>query len=316
MSNVLVLIDDAAAPAAGLLAAARELGTPVAVVAGPVTEGAVGALGEAGADAVAWAAASESGVPAAAALVAAAAAVGEVTAVLTSQSAEGLEAAARAAVRLGGALVPGAAAVELDGDTVVATTQAFGGAYAVRSAAEGGPLVVALPAPAGAGAAPEPLVTAGKPAVIELGELVDETPVPRVTDEVATEAAASSRPALAAARAVVSGGRGLGSAENFELVGQLADALGGAVGASRAAVEAGFCARELQVGQTGSVVSPKVYVALGISGAIQHRMGMQTAETIIAINKDPDAPIFQIADLGVVGDMHKVVPQVLAALGK
>jgi electron transfer flavoprotein alpha subunit len=289
-----------------MLTKARELGEPVALFVGEGAEGAREDLGRHGAASV-YAAAGDNrlGRPLADALEAAADRA-EPAAVLVPATPLGKDAGARLAARKGWGML--ADIVDLDGD-LVATQNVFGGATTVRARVRTGTPVLAVKAnsfPVEEAPADAELVT------LELaagdGDRV------RVTDHVVQEQ--GGRPDVAEAEIVVSGGRGLQDPSNFALVEALADALGAAVGASRAAVDAGWYPHQHQVGQTGKTVSPQLYVAVGISGAIQHRAGMQTSKTIVAVNKDADAPIFAISDFGVVGDLFKVVPRLTDEVAK
>jgi electron transfer flavoprotein alpha subunit len=220
-------------------------------------------------------------------------------AVLIPSTQEGKEVAGRLAVRLDNGVLTDVVAVEADG---TATQMVFAGSTIVTSRVSRGiPLLTVRPS--AVTPTPAPVTPAVEPVEVTLGE-ADR--LARITNRVAE--AKGARPELTEASIVVSGGRGVGSADNFKVVEELADLLGAAVGASRAATDSGFYPHQFQVGQTGKTVSPQLYVALGISGAIQHRAGMQTSKTIVAVNKDSEAPIFELADFGVVGDLFKVVP--------
>ncbi|MGH3870218.1 MAG: electron transfer flavoprotein subunit alpha/FixB family protein [Pseudonocardiaceae bacterium] len=228
-------------------------------------------------------------------------------AVVVAASPDGKEIAGKLAVRTGSGLLSDA--VELAGDGT-ATHSVFGGSYLAKSRATTAVAVITIRPGSidaietqGAGteqAVEVPAVRAGTAA--------------RIIERRSIEG--GDRPELTEAGVVVSGGRGIGSADSFGVVEKLADALGAAVGASRAAVDSGYYPHQFQVGQTGKTVSPQLYVALGISGAIQHRAGMQTSKTIVAVNKDPEAPIFEIADFGVVGDLFTIAPQLTEAVTK
>jgi electron transfer flavoprotein alpha subunit len=288
-----------------MLTKARDLGDPVAVFVGEGLEAAREGLARHGATAV-YAAGGDyrlSG-PLTGAL-AAAADRAEPAAVLVAATPLAKDAAARLAARKGWGML--ADIVDLDGD-LVATQNVFGGATTVRARVRTGTPVLAVK--------PNSFPVEEAPAEPELVDLeVAEAQEPvRVTDHVVQEE--GGRPDVAEAEIVVSGGRGLQDPSNFALVEALADTLGAAVGASRAAVDAGWYPHQHQVGQTGKTVSPQLYVAVGISGAIQHRAGMQTSKTIVAVNKDADAPIFAISDFGVVGDLFKVIPRLTDEVAK
>jgi electron transfer flavoprotein alpha subunit len=282
-----------------MLTKARDLGEPVAVFVGEGLEQAREGLARHGAAAV-YAAGGDNRLPGTlTGALEAATDRAEPAAVLVAATPLGKDAGARLAARKGWGML--ADIVDLDGD-LVATQTVFGGATTVRSrVSTGTPVLAVKPNSFPVEEAP------AEPEVVDLDVTAEPRDSTRVIDHVVQEQ--GGRPDVAEAEIVVSGGRGLQDPSNFALVEALADALGAAVGASRAAVDAGWYPHQHQVGQTGKTVSPQLYVAVGISGAIQHRAGMQTSKTIVAVNKDADAPIFAISDFGVVGDLFKVIPR-------
>jgi electron transfer flavoprotein alpha subunit len=220
-------------------------------------------------------------------------------AVVIPSSPEGKEIAGRLAIKTGSGFLTDVTDVQPDG---TATQVAFAGSTVVHSKVTVGTPIYTV---RGNSVTPEPAPGAAAEETVAVS-LSDAAKATKVVDRVVE--LKSDRPELTEASIVVSGGRGVASAENFSVIEGLADSLGAAVGASRAAVDSGFYPHSFQVGQTGKTVSPQLYIAVGISGAIQHRAGMQTSKTIVAVNKDPEAPIFELADFGVVGDLNTVVP--------
>jgi electron transfer flavoprotein alpha subunit len=296
-----------------LLAAARRLGEPSVVWAGGGAEEARARLAEFGAARVYVAGSADLAgfvVAPKAELLAMLVAEKSPAAVLVAGTAEGKEVAGRLAVKTGSGVLTDAVDVQAGPDGPVAEQPNFGGAITVHSVVTAGTPVIAVRPNS---VAAEPAAGAAELEIVEFAAS-EAAKGARITEHAVAEK--GERPDLAEAEIVVSGGRGTGSADGFKVIEELADALGAAVGASRAVTDAGWYPHAFQVGQTGKTVSPQLYVAVGISGAIQHRAGMQTSKTILAVNKDPEAPIFEIADYGVVGDLFKVVPQLIDEIGK
>ncbi|WP_151772546.1 electron transfer flavoprotein subunit alpha/FixB family protein [Streptomyces abyssomicinicus] len=310
MAEVLVYVDhvDGAVrkPTLEVLTLARRIGEPVAVALGAGAAATAATLAEHGAVKVLTNEAAELAdylvVPKVDALQAAYQQVSP-AAVLLPTSADAKEIAARLALRIDSGIITDAVDVEAGADGPVATQSVFAASFTTRSVvAKGTPVITVKPNSAPVEAAPA--AGAVEELSVTFSALATGTKVVSRTPRQST-----GRPELTEAAIVVSGGRGVNGAENFGIIEALADELGAAVGASRAAVDAGWYPHTNQVGQTGKSVSPQLYIANGISGAIQHRAGMQTSKTIVAVNKDAEAPIFELADYGVVGDLFQVVPQ-------
>jgi electron transfer flavoprotein alpha subunit len=224
--------------------------------------------------------------------------------VLLPATADGKEIGGRLAARIGSGVLSDVIDVK-EGGTGVHSI--FGGAFTVEAKVTADvPVITVRPG----AVEPSPSAGAGEQVTVEV-----PAPAPNAARITARQpVVAGDRPELTEASVVVAGGRGVGSAEKFAIVEALADSMGAAVGASRAAVDSGYYPGQFQVGQTGKTVSPQLYIALGISGAIQHRAGMQTSKTIVAVNKDEEAPIFEISDYGIVGDLFNVTPQLTEAV--
>jgi electron transfer flavoprotein alpha subunit len=318
MAEVLVLVEhsggDVKKVSCELLTAAARLGEPAAVWTGPGAEQGRERLAEFGAARVYVADSAEFAgyvVAPTAELLASLVAEKSPAAVLVAGTAEGKEIAGRLAVKTGSGVLTDVVDVTAGPDgTPVAEHANFGGAITVHArVARGTPILAVRPN------AVSPVAAPGAAELVPVAFTASEAAkAARVTEHVTAEK--GERPDLTEAQIVVSGGRGTGSAEGFKIIEDLADALGAAVGASRAVTDAGWYPHQFQVGQTGKTVSPQLYMAVGISGAIQHRAGMQTSKTIVAVNKDPEAPIFEIADYGIVGDLFTVVPQLLDEISK
>jgi electron transfer flavoprotein alpha subunit len=314
MAEILVLVDhvdgEVKKVTLELLTLAGRLGEASAVWVGPGYEGAKDRLAEYGAAKVYVAADEElTSYVVAPKVTLLAQLVGERSpaAVLVAATGEGKEIAGRLAVRTGSGVLTDVVDVA---EGFVAEHSVFGGGVIAHAkVTQGTPIIAVRPN----AVAPEasPVTPAEEQVSVTLS---DTDKAARIVEKVVQEK--GERPDLTEAAIVVSGGRGVGGAENFTIIEKLADSLGGAVGASRAATDAGWYPHQFQVGQTGKTVSPQLYIAVGISGAIQHRAGMQTSKTIVAINKDPEAPIFELVDFGVVGDLFQVAPQLTEEIAK
>ncbi len=315
MAQILVLVESADGAVKKvtleLLALAGTLGTPAAVWLGPGYSDQAGAtLAEHGADTIYVADSADLidyvVAPKAEAL-AQVMSTASPAAVLIASTAEGKEIAARLAVKTESGIITDAVDVAAD---LTATQSVFGGSTIVHSKVTTGTPIITVRV----NSVPPQVAPAAGTRVDVAVSVSDAAKTAKVTDR--TVAAKGGRPELAEAAIVVSGGRGVNGTEGFSVIEDLADSLGAAVGASRAATDAGWYPHQFQVGQTGKTVSPQLYIANGISGAIQHRAGMQTSKTIVVVNKDPEAPIFELADFGVVGDLFSVVPQLTDEINK